>query len=211
MPPHPLAAILEAAGRGRFPAPDGTVDVFPAPPRYPAAVVAFTAHSVVAADVPAEEILSQLDPTDFGATMSAPFLVWLGQRVGARPGVLDVTLVHPSGGRGDVALVPRPDLTTHPRVALALSKREDVRAYSDPSGQGLITLGRGLAGRRELSVEIAEAARDAGLGRKLIVAGLALLAPGEPVFAQISPGNARSLRAFLAVGFRPIGSEVLYQ
>jgi RimJ/RimL family protein N-acetyltransferase len=31
----------------------------------------------------------------------------------------------------------------------------------------------------------------------------------EPVFAAVSPGNARSLRALLACGFTPIGSEVL--
>jgi RimJ/RimL family protein N-acetyltransferase len=30
------------------------------------------------------------------------------------------------------------------------------------------------------------------------------------VFAQVAPGNAASLRAFLAAGFRPIGSEVLF-
>lgn len=207
---HPLAVILEAAGRGHFPTPDGTVDFFPAPPHYPAAVVAFTAHSVVAADLPADEVASHLDPDDFGASMSAPFLTWLGQRIGAKPGVLDVTLVHVGGGDAEISLVPRPDLDAHPRVELALSKRDGVRVYSDPSGHGLITLGRGLAGRRELSVEVDESARDAGLGRKLIAAGRALVPPGEVVFAQVSPGNARSLRAFLAVGFRPIGSEVLF-
>ena len=39
---------------------------------------------------------------------------------------------------------------------------------------------------------------------------LSLVPAGEPVFAAVSPGNARSLRAFLAVGFYPIrhGGEV---
>jgi hypothetical protein len=32
---------------------------------------------------------------------------------------------------------------------------------------------------------------------------------GEPLFAAVSPGNARSVRAFLAMGFVPIGSEVI--
>jgi hypothetical protein len=32
---------------------------------------------------------------------------------------------------------------------------------------------------------------------------------GEPVFAAVAAGNARSLRAFLAVGFKPIGCEVV--
>ena len=32
-----------------------------------------------------------------------------------------------------------------------------------------------------------------------------------PVFAAVSPGNARSLRTVLALGFAPVGSEVLLQ
>jgi hypothetical protein len=30
------------------------------------------------------------------------------------------------------------------------------------------------------------------------------------VFAAVAPGNARSLRAFLAEGFVPLGSEVIF-
>jgi RimJ/RimL family protein N-acetyltransferase len=37
-----------------------------------------------------------------------------------------------------------------------------------------------------------------------------LIPKGDVVFAQVAPGNAASLRAFLAAGFRPIGSEVLF-
>ncbi|WP_275461151.1 hypothetical protein [Streptomyces noursei] len=43
----------------------------------------------------------------------------------------------------------------------------------------------------------------------LLAEALSLVPAGEPVFAAVSPGNARSLRAFLACGFTPIGSEVL--
>src|SRR4029079_7377732 len=46
---HPLAALLDAAARGRFPRPDGTLAVLPAPPGASMAVVGFTAHPVVAA------------------------------------------------------------------------------------------------------------------------------------------------------------------
>jgi hypothetical protein len=38
---------------------------------------------------------------------------------------------------------------------------------------------------------------------------LGLIPPEEHVFAAVSPGNARSLRALLSVGFVPIGSEVI--
>jgi hypothetical protein len=37
-----------------------------------------------------------------------------------------------------------------------------------------------------------------------------LVGPGDVLFAQAAPGNAASLRALLAAGFRPIGSEALF-
>ncbi len=73
----------------------------------------------------------------------------------------------------------------------------------DAAEGGLLTIGRGLARRVEVSIEVESAARSSGLGR-------ALPPPGEAVFAQISPGNAASVRAFLSAGYRPIGSEVLF-
>ena len=36
-----------------------------------------------------------------------------------------------------------------------------------------------------------------------------LVPPGTPVWAQVAPANAASVRAFLAAGFRPVGAEVL--
>jgi GNAT superfamily N-acetyltransferase len=107
-------------------------------------------------------------------------------------------------------LVPHPDSAGHPRAALALRRRREVAVYADPAGRGLVTLGRGLAGRWELSVEVAPAHRGAGVGRRLIAAGRRLAPAGAPLFAQVAPGNAASLRAFLAAGFRPVGAEVLF-
>jgi hypothetical protein len=75
--------------------------------------------------------------------------------------------------------------------------------------EGLVTLGIGLAGWWELSVELLGGPGSAGHGRRLVEAGLAVAPLGSWVFAQVAPGNAASLRAFLAVGFVPIGSEVL--
>jgi len=31
---------------------------------------------------------------------------------------------------------------------------------------------------------------------------------GEPLWAQVAPANAASVRAFLAAGFTPVGAEV---
>ncbi len=210
MTEHPLARILAAAAEGCFPSPDGAVTFVPAPPRYAGAVVAFTAHSYVAADWPADELAQQLPSDDLGAPVSPAFLVWLGCRLGATPWLLDAVLAHHGGGEPEIRLVPRPDLVDHPRVALARRKRTDVRVYADERGRGLVTIGRGLVNRWELSVEVEDGARDAGLGRALIAAGRSLVPAGEAIFGQIAPGNARSLRAALAAGFRPIGSEVLF-
>jgi hypothetical protein len=83
-----------------------------------------------------------------------------------------------------------------------------VEVFADE--RGLVTLGRGLVGRLELSVELLDGeAPGAGAGRALISAGLAAAPRGAFVWAQVAPGNAASLRAFLASGFVPVGSEVL--
>ena len=49
-----------------------------------------------------------------------------------------------------------------------------------------------------------------GLGRLLVAAARHLTPPGEPLFAQVAPGNAASLRVVEAAGFRPVGAEVLF-
>jgi len=43
-----------------------------------------------------------------------------------------------------------------------------------------------------------------------LVAALARCPVNEAVFAEVAPGNARSLRAVLACGFHPVGAEVLF-
>jgi GNAT superfamily N-acetyltransferase len=74
----------------------------------------------------------------------------------------------------------------------------------------MVLLGRGVAGRLELSVEVEPGARDHGVARALVGAALALAAPDEPVFAQVAAANAASLRALQPVGFQAIGAEVLF-
>jgi hypothetical protein len=61
-----------------------------------------------------------------------------------------------------------------------------------------------------MAYEVEPAHRGNGLGRRLARASRRLVPDGEPVFAQVSPGNAASLRSCLAAGFTPIGSEVLF-
>ncbi len=209
---HPLSTLLQAAARGRFPAPDGTVEILPKLDGKVDAVVAFTAHSAVAVDLPADEVLARLNPGDFGASMSATFLAWLSERLGTPPGVLDLFLAAPArpAAGGDVTLVPRDDLAHHPRVARATRYRTDLHVFTDPSGAGVLLIGRGLAGRWEMAFEVEGEARGRGLGRALAKVAPTLIPDGEYLFAQASPGNAVSVRAVLAAGYSPIGSEVLF-
>src|SRR5437763_16807643 len=92
-PPHPLAMLLDRAARGSFPAADRRVDVFGSPPGPCDAVVAFSSHHVVAADVDAGAVLARLPLGDPGAPMDPSFLVWLGERLRSKAGMIDLVLV----------------------------------------------------------------------------------------------------------------------
>ncbi len=73
-----LAALLQDAARGRFPAPDGSVEVVGPPAGAAMAVVAFTAHHVVAADIAPDWVRGRLPDGDLLAPISARFLAALG-------------------------------------------------------------------------------------------------------------------------------------
>lgn len=89
----------------------------------------------------------------------------------------------------------------------ALRYREDVRVFE--ADGGVLVLGRGVAGRWECAVEVAPDARGRGVGRALAVAARHLVPDGEWLWSQQAPGNAASVRAFQAAGYRPVGAEVL--
>lgn len=72
-------------------------------------------------------------------------------------------------------------------------------------------IGRGVAGRWEVAVEVDQPLRGFGLGRGLFGAALGLLPDGESVWAQVAPGNAASMRALLASGYHHVGAEVLLE
>jgi hypothetical protein len=199
---HPLLEHLLRAADGRFPPVDGGCTVLPPLPGGLACSVAFTGHALVATAHPPAAVLAR-GPDGFGGSMAPDFLRWLAGPAGWID-VLDLTLV--ARGTGGPGLPALPDAAGHPRVQHAMSLRSDVRVYGDE--RGLVTLASGLAGRMEIGIEAEPEGHGRGWGRSLLRDALGLVSAGEPVFAGVSPGNARSLRAFLGVGFLPLGSEV---
>ena len=204
-----LAAILRDAAKGTFPPADGGVTVLPQPTARDAGVWGFTAHAVVFADVDPGWVSSHLPAGDLGAPLGPPFLQALSAATDRRPGSIDMLcFAEPLSGPPDIDLTPALD-TTHPRIARAHSYRDDVQAWRTADGSGVVLLGRGVAGRRETAIEVDENRRSRGLGRALAAAARHLAEPGEPLWAQVSPANAASVRAFLAAGFTPVGAEIL--
>ncbi|WP_212719345.1 hypothetical protein [Blastococcus sp. CCUG 61487] len=178
----------------------------PAPSGARAAVVGGTAWHVVAADVDADWVAAQVADDPIAAPLGARFLSALADRIGAEPGVLDAVLLAPPLPGGARDLVPVE--LEHPRVDRALLYRADVGVWASADGTGMLTLGRGVAGRLEVSLEVEPGSRSRGRGTALALAARSLAT--EAVWAQVAPANTASLRAFLAAGYRPVGAEVLF-
>ncbi|MFF9621279.1 GNAT family N-acetyltransferase [Streptomyces griseosporeus] len=202
-----LREILEAAARGDFPPADGGTTVVPQHDRRDAGVMAFTAHSVVFTDEDPRwvyDTLGALDCDALAATMNPRFLAAFLERTGRTTETIDAVLVaDPLPGEPPLAL--KEIDSDHPRVAYARRRRDGVRAWTAEGA--VLVLGRGVAGRLEVSVEVDEDVRHRGMGRALVTAARQLAA--EPLWAQVSPGNARSARAFQAAGYRQVGAEAL--
>lgn len=212
--PAALGAILDAAAQGHFPPPDGTTTVVPQPCHRDAGVIAFTAHSVVFTDEDPRWVhatLAALDCDPLAATMNPLFLAAFLERTGRVTDTTDLlTVADALPGGPDPALgLHELDDPDHPRVVRARKRRDDVRVWACPGG-GLLVLGRGLAGRWEAAIEVEEDVRHRGLGRALARAARQLVPGGSPVWSQQSAGNARSVRAFQAAGYRPVGAEALF-
>jgi hypothetical protein len=232
---HPLLTIMNAAAQGSFPAVDGLVEVMPlfdgSPHIY---ILELTGHAYVMTDRTQAE-LEAVGADGFGGVMHPNVLNFLAgapiqsvnpadtnegepqtAALGAHIGCHDALLVAKGtgapgllqGGARIAGTLPyRLDLENHPRVGYAKVRRRNVQVYGDD--RGLVTLGRGIADRWEISVEVDPANRVAGNARALINEALSHIPSDEWCFAEVSPGNAASLRAFLAAGWTPIGAEII--
>ncbi|MGJ5891399.1 GNAT family N-acetyltransferase [Streptomyces niveiscabiei] len=203
-----LRDILDGAARGVFPPPDGRTTVVPQLSRRDAGVLNFTAHAVVFLDEDPDWVYAQLGRVDcdmYSAPTHPAFLAALLAHTGRTAETVDAMLLA-QPREGELPL-PLREITDagHPRVAYARKRRDDVRVWR--ADGGVLVLGRGIGGRLEVSVEVDESVRGRGLGRQLVDAARYLA--GEPVWAQVAPGNARSQRAFQAAGYVPVGSELL--
>lgn len=208
---HPLVATLDGAAEGHFPPQDGEVEVLDAPPGRAQAIVSFTWHTVVATTLPPHVVRAAVPLWDPAGPLRADALVAIGRRLGRSAGGLDVVLVA-TGHGADAGLVLRPDeeLDGHARVKRARRYRDNVSVWTDESRQAAVTVGQGLAGRWEVSLELEPSSRGQALGPLALHGVRNLLPPDVPLWAQVAPGNAASLRAFLAAGFTPVGAEVLF-
>ncbi|MGO8958991.1 MAG: GNAT family N-acetyltransferase [Streptosporangiaceae bacterium] len=202
-----LAAMLDAAATGQFPPADGEVTFLPQPSARDAGVIGFTGHAVVFADADHSWLADLLPDDDLSAPLSPAFLVALASTTGRAVHNIDMlTCADPLPGLPTLKLRAEAR-RAHPRIARALRYRDDVSAWRTDGG--VLLLGRGVARRWEVAIEVDPACRDRGLGAQLAMAARHLVPGGAPLWAQIAPGNAASVRAFLAAGFRPIGAEAL--
>ncbi|MFI6446002.1 GNAT family N-acetyltransferase [Kitasatospora sp. NPDC050543] len=205
-----LREILDDAAGGIFPPSDGTVTVVPQPSAREVGVMSFSAHAVVFTDEdPAwvREILAGVPGDPLAAPLCPPFLTAFAERTGRVVNNIDLVTVADRLPGGPPLPLERVEDPEHPRIARALRYRDGVRAWTTPGG--VLALGRGVAGRWEAAIEVDAAARGRGVGRALAVSARHLLPEGEHIWAQQAPGNAPSVRAFQAAGYRPVGAEAL--
>lgn len=207
---HPLATILDAAARGEFPPDDGAVEVLPPPPGRADVMIGFTGHFVLAAPIDPDEVAARMPPGDFSVPMSPMSLVWIAEQLGSRPTTFDALLAATGTGAGAPSWLHESDALDHPRVARASRYRTDMRIFATENEDGVLVIGRGICGRWEIGYEVDECARGNGLGRRIVAAARGLVPEGEPVWAQVAPGNAASLRSTTAGGFVPVAAEILF-
>lgn len=204
------ADLVLSAWRGEHRKADGSWQrIAPSKPGL-YAVWSFTGHAAVSAPgAVTDDQLTQWGCDGFGGAHDPRLMSRLAGE-GGWVDVLDAVLVAP--GTGDSALVPRPDLSDHPRVRHAEQIRDSVGVFGWPGRDDVVvTQGLSFGGLVVVSYEIEPGARGQGLGTRTASAARGLVSAGQPVVALVSPGNVASLRAALRAGFEPVGSVQVYR
>jgi hypothetical protein len=130
------------------------------------AVVAFTAHYLIATSAPEDWLRAALAPDGLLGPMSPRFLTALGDKLDRRDDGIDLLLAATGlGGRSTLREIAGEE---HPRVSRARAQGEDVRVFTDPTGAATAILGRGLADRTKVAIEITPNRRNQGVTRQAL-------------------------------------------
>jgi hypothetical protein len=211
--PSWLPRALDAAAQGRFPTPDQKLRLVPPVAGARGALIAFTGHHVIASPLDPDAIAARISDRDVQLPTDPRFLAWLADALGGSSceDTIDVVLAREGIARtAQPPMVPVDDaMLSDRRVAFAAETRTELRIYQPADASAVVVLGRGLAGRLEMSIELAPGRRGSGQGERLTAIALAEAGPGSTVFAQVAAGNAAALRAATRGGFQPICAEYL--
>ena len=210
MSTHPLRALLDDAAAGKYPPADGVIEVVPSPGGRADAIVGMTGHFMLAADIDPDEFAARVPAGDLSLPMSAATLGWLAQRLESSPATFDALLCRIGSGDSAPDWLREVDGHDHPRVERASRYRQEMRVFVADDDAAVLVLGRGVCDRWEFGFEVLPGAQGRGLGRKVARAAAGLVPAGEPLWAQVAPGNVASLRTLSAAGFVPVAAEVLF-
>ena len=214
LPDHPLAELIAAAAAGRFPAADGGWRRVP--PWRPGleAIIAFTGHAVFAVqpDITGH-LLASLGADGFGGAHD-PRLITALAGPGGWIDSLDILMAARGTARPGVARTGRPARHRRPPargIQAGIRDHPRVVGYQDPRRSALAVISTGIPGLTELSFELEPGHRGAGGGARLASEVLSTVPSGQIAVAAVAPGNAASVRALLAAGFKPLGSLQLFR
>lgn len=207
---HPLARLLRSLAAGQSLENDGGwTRVSPWIPTLQA-VVGFTGHTILAvtSDV-SDDALVDLGATGNDGPFSSRLITALAGPTGwiGAQQVLLSALGTGTGNSGD--LLARPDLSRHPFVESAKRIRQDIQVLGtkDPEPD-IVVLGRGVAGMREISFQVAHHAPARAAA--LIGAALGTVPDHEVVLTATPVFDGWALNSAIAAGFRPIGGVQLF-
>jgi hypothetical protein len=147
---------------------DGGATIVPAPSRRDAGGPGSTAHAVIFISAHPGWVTAQLPDGDLAGPLSRRSCRRSASTPAGRRIPLTFSASHPPcpARRPPLRLPGR--VLPHPRLARALRYRDTVRIWR--ANGGIATIGRGITGRWELSIEVDPGRRSAGPGRALAAA-----------------------------------------